>query len=261
LIKGFSPVFLVSLRFFVGGIFFVFFVKFPRKELLQLFLLSFTLHAIPLSLTAISIQYIDAALASLTTQLDVPFAWILSVIFLKEKISSMQIFGLLLSFVGMYLVADSPEFLGQTYPLLALIVASFMYGVASIQVKKMTLSPGTMTAWSYVISAPFTLVMSLLLEGKTTYTNIDHSIAVWFWFFALTFLSLFAFYIWSQLLQKVEVSQVVSFTILIPLSSLGFSYMLLGETTHQQALLGGILTMLGVAVQVGVFRKFTQTSG
>ena len=91
LTKGVPPLLLVHLRFAIGALILLPWLKPLGDNKLKVFWLSLTLHSIPVTLTAVAVGKVDASLASLTTQLDVPFSWLLCVIFLKEKLINQQI--------------------------------------------------------------------------------------------------------------------------------------------------------------------------
>ena len=71
---------LTCIRFAFGALLFIPFVKRPKKDWGKLVLLSMTLYGFPLTATCYAIQTIDASIAALTSQLDVPFAWLFSIV-------------------------------------------------------------------------------------------------------------------------------------------------------------------------------------
>jgi O-acetylserine/cysteine efflux transporter len=248
--NGFEPIFLVAMRFLLGGSLLVFFVRIPHRDFLKLLLLSLTFYSVPIVLTSVSIKYVDASLAAFTTILSVPFAWALSVVFLQEKVSKYQLLGLFISCFGVSMLASSPEFYSYLPALFALVASAFLYAVASVQIKSINLRASTITAWAYMISFPFTLLASLSLEQNHYFSKVEHSFVVWFAFAALAVCSLVAFYLWSKLLQDLEVSKIVPLTLLIPVFSLVFSYFILGEVTHIKSLMGSFIIVIGVGVQM-----------
>ena len=250
--KGLSPLFIVTARFYLGTFLLIKFVKIPKKYLLKLFFLSFTLYSIPITLTAIAVKHVDASIAALTTLLDVPFAWILSVIILKEKIILKQCIGLILSSLGLFFVVKSPEISGFGVYFFLLIFASFLYGLAAIQIKFIDLDAKTITACSYLVAAFTMSLISVIFEDKATYLPQISFVDYFPVLLILTLMSLIAFYIWSNLLKKHPVNEIVSYTLLIPVSSLIIGYFLIGETTHPKAFLGGLITITGVWLQTRV---------
>jgi O-acetylserine/cysteine efflux transporter len=262
ILQGLAPLFIVAARFIIGAVCLSFFIKLPHKDIGKLILLSFTLHIIPVSLTSVAIEHVDSSIAALTVLLDVPFAWLLSVLVLKEKIALRQCIGLLLSSVGLFSVAWSPEISGLGGYFLLLVLASFLYGLASIQIKFIDLDAKTITVWSYIIAGPVVFLFIFLTDKESLSIPEGLEFAKFFpTLILLTLSSLVAFYIWSKLLKKYPVNEIVSYTLLIPISSLVLSYILLAETTHWQALLGGIITIAGVWFQLSHSSKKNKATG
>ena len=215
-----------------------------------------------MSLTSVAIEHVDSSIAALTALLDVPFAWFLSVLLLKEKIVLKQCIGLLLSSVGLFYVAYSPEISGLGIYFLLLVVASFLYGLASIQIKFIDLDARIITVWSYIIAGPIVFLFVFFTDREAL--SIPDGLEITKFLptlFALTLSSLVAFYIWSKLLKKYPVNEIVSYTLLIPISSLVLSYIMLAETTHWQALLGGLITIAGVWFQLSNSNNKNKSKG
>jgi O-acetylserine/cysteine efflux transporter len=247
---------LVATRFFVGCLFLLPFVKPPRGEWLQVFLVAITLFALPLALTNYAIKHIDASIVALASQLEVPFAWILSVIFLKEKISLRQSIGLLISFLGIYLLTKTPEVakVENIHALIILIFVSFSYGVASIQLKFLRSNAATITVWSFFFSFLLTAAAALYWEPfsemQMVFLPLNLAVTI-----LTALLSMYAFYLWTVLVSGNEVTEVVPMIMLVPVSTMTFAYLLLGETTDISAILGGAVTIVGVGLQTLQFSR------
>lgn len=56
--------------------------------------------------------------------------------------------------------------------------------------------------------------------------------------------------LWYPLMRKYAVNQVVPYTLLIPALTVGVSYLILGDRLDWQSVLGGVTTIVGVAVIV-----------
>ncbi len=258
MLAGTPPLGMVALRFFLGFILFIPFVPAPKNEWLGLGLLSLTLFSLPLALTNYAIAHLDSAIVALASQLEVPFAWLLSVIFLKEGVTRRQGLGLVISFLGIYLLTMTNEVasVDNIHALVLLVFVSFLYGMASIQLKFLRSNPATITVWSFFFSFLLTGLGAALYEPWEEITRVFSPVN-----FGITALlaalSMFAFYLWTHLLAKNEVNAVVPFIMLVPISTLCFAYLLLGETTELSAQLGGLVTLVGVALQTIAPQKKT----
>ena len=64
-------------------------------------------------LTFTGLSILDASLAIIIVHLEVPFAVILAAVILKEKPGLQRLFGMLISFAGIALIAGQPNLQGQ----------------------------------------------------------------------------------------------------------------------------------------------------
>jgi drug/metabolite transporter (DMT)-like permease len=72
---------------------------------------------------------------------------------------------------------------------------------------------------------------------------------VWLSIAFLSFLcTVFAFVIWFWALQRMEASQVSSFTYLVPLFGVSFSQVILGEPITLALIIGGTILLSGVYI-------------
>lgn len=249
-VKDLPPFYFTSLRVLFMGLLGVFFVKVPKKDWFKLSLLSFCLFGLPLGLTTYAVTGMDASLVALFTELEVPFALILGAIILKDKLNLVQVIGLIISFFGIYLVSQSPEIsITNIYPFFAALLAALSYACAFILTKYISLDSFSMTIWSCLLACPWSLLLSFIFQEShellypTTKTGIIS-------FIISSFFSLIGFGLWNMLLKNYKVSQVVPMAMLVPVASLLFSYLILGEATHLMAIGGGVLTLIGVFCQI-----------
>ncbi len=100
------------------------------------------------------------------TLFNVPFATILAVFFLKETLGWKRILGLLLSFVGIGILAFDPK--GFTYlnGLTLVLVSAFFYATGTIFMKRLKgVHPLTLQAWILLIGFPFLISVSYFYES------------------------------------------------------------------------------------------------
>lgn len=229
----------------------VFAVGVPQKHKLRLLMLSTTLFAFTLGGTAIALQFVDSSITSLIIELEVPFSFLLGALILKEKTTNMQWMGMALAFVGIYFIFDSPEVHSDNFSSIALLLlVSLSYAIAAIQVKYIDLSPFTITTWSSLFAMPQCFLVSLFLEESPLQRVAEASLSTWLLILAAAMTGVVALHFWNLLLKIYPLNQVVPFVMLIPVVALISSYFILGETTHYLALIGGAITLCGVAFQV-----------
>lgn len=250
-----TPLLSVGIRLFFMSLLSLPFLNFPkgRKEWGKLTLIGITLFVLPFGLTSIAVLYVDASIAALITELEVVFGVILTRIFLHEPIRPLQIFGMLLAFFGVYLIIYSPEVhIDNLWAILLLVIVAFSYAAAALQVREVnqSLSSFSVTGWSCILSVPWLFLSSYWLERDQWIPLGMVSTQAWVCIGVMAVVSLLGLYIWNDLLKRFSVNAVLPFGMLIPLSALVFSYFLLGETTNLLAMVGGLLTIVGVKIQL-----------
>jgi O-acetylserine/cysteine efflux transporter len=187
---------------------------------------------------------------AIITQLGVPFATLLSVLMLGEVVRWRRITGIALSFIGVAILGFDPQ-IGDRWESVALVTASAFFGALGlIIVKKLKdFGPAELLGWTYLISLPPLLAVSLVLERPDWGSLFTVSWQAWgSLLFAALAASLFAHTGYFRLVQRYPVTSVAPLTTLSPVFSIFFGVMLLGDRLTGRILLGGICTLIGVLI-------------
>jgi O-acetylserine/cysteine efflux transporter len=249
-IGHFPPILLMALRFAVTALVLVWFVKPPRGLLARLFGIAMISAAIQYSLTFTGLKSLDASVAALVVQLEVPFLVLLGVVLLKERPGLRKWLGIALAFLGVALIAGEPR-LGNAWAALLLVVGgAFAWALGQVLIRALPRIDGlTVTAWIAVFATPQLLVMSLLFED-------DHLAAVrsagWVVWAAVIYLGVvmtaLGYSLWYSLVRRHPISLIAPFLLLLPVFSVLGGVLFLGEALTWQTLLGGAIVIAGVAV-------------
>lgn len=187
---------------------------------------------------------------AIMTQLGVPFATLLSVAMLGEQVRWRRITGIALSFVGVVIIGFDPQ-IGDRWESVALVVASAFFGALGlIIVKKLRdFGPAELLGWTYLISLPPLLAVSLAIE----HPSFDQLRGVsWQAWGALLFSALVASLIahtgYYTLVQRYPVTSVAPLTTLSPVFSIVLGVLLLDDQLTSRILCGGACTLLGVLI-------------
>jgi O-acetylserine/cysteine efflux transporter len=183
-------------------------------------------------------------------QLGVPFATILSIIFLHETVGWRRWTGIALSFAGIVVIGFDPRVIHYMNGFLAVVIAALVGSVSSILMRQTKGVPTfQMQAWIATISWPTLMVMSLVFEGGQWQAVQTATLQDWSGIAYTALLSsLVAHAGFYYMLQRYEVSKISPFTLLSPLFTVIFSVLLLGEQLTWRIILGGVITLMGVAV-------------
>ncbi|MBS0271435.1 MAG: EamA family transporter [Proteobacteria bacterium] len=239
----------------------------PEKSLWKYFLCSFFLLALYLVLFGFGLQSeIGAGLSAFFLQTQVVFVIICCFFILGEKPTWFQVMGLLISFVGVYLLTttSSPAqvpFKGVIFLLLSCV--SFGIGIALSKKYKIG-SNMTDVTWLSIAAAVPLLFFCLVVEGpsQTFHSIIDISMtAVLCILFAVIFSTIWATYLWLSLLQKVPASSMTPFMLLLPVFSIILSYVFTGESVTLIQLMAGSFIILGVVFSQGLHQRILPLIG
>lgn len=248
-IAHFPPILLMSFRFAVAALALVWFVKPPLGDLNKICGVAFVVAAVQYSLTFTGLTGIDASVAALVVQLEVPFLVLLGALFLKERPSLRKWLGILLAFFGVALIAGEPKVESAWLCLLLVVGGALVWAVGQVMVRRLQRVDGlAMTAWIAVFATPQLLVMSLIFEENQVTAVREADWVVWS---TVVYLGLvmtaFGYGMWYTLVRRHPVSTVAPFLLLLPVFSVMGGVGLLGEQLTARLLLGGAIVIGGVA--------------
>ncbi len=198
---------------------------------------------------------LDVSTAVVAIQMGVPFSVVLGTIFLKDQIGMWRTMGLCIAFMGLMLLAGTPNVSEQWVPFLLAVAGAFCWASSNIYAKTLEetrIIP--IIAWSSLTALPQLAAASLILESNhieliiNTPFNAGAGII-----YSAIISTIVAYGLWYHLLRLYPVSQVTPFSLLIPFIGIGLSVALLGEELKPDMILGACVTMVGVAVIV--FRR------
>lgn len=263
-VDRFPPVFLSFLRFLIVGLAVLPWLRIRRGEMRWLLTAAICSGGLQFALmfmgVALSGNMSSVAIAG---QLGVPFATLLSIMLLGERIRWRRWLGISLAFAGIMVIGFSPQVLASARGLLLVVTAAFVGAVGLVAIKRVhELEPLELQAWLAWASLPLLLPLSLLLEhGQLeSLTRADRT----GWaalFYSAVVASLFAHTAYFALVRRYPVSSVAPLTVLAPLCSVLFSVLLLGDVLDWRMVVGGLMTLSGVAVIIAREGKAAAAAG
>jgi len=249
----FPPVFLTCLRFLIVGLAVWPWLRFRRGEMRWLLTAASCSGGLQFALmysgVALSGNMSSVALGS---QLGVPFATLLSVTVLGERIHWRRWLGIGTAFAGVALISFSPEVFRSWPGLLLVVVAAFVGAVGIVAIKRVReLEPLELQAWLAWGSVPLLLPLSLLLEdGQLVSLGQAGPVGWGALLYSAVLASLVAHTAYFALIRRYPVTSVAPVTVLAPLFSVFFAVLLLGDVLDGRMIVGGLLTLTGVTVIV-----------
>lgn len=189
----------------------------------------------------------SAILASLAPVFMALLAWL----FLKEKITRRQLFGIALAFTGSILVATNGSFdFLQLEPTrlwgdLLILLTGLVWGLYNISLKKLL---GKYSAMSVLTSSTLAgtifLLPSLLMELPLKLDAVDS----WGWvhiFYLGLFASALAYLLWNTALTKVSTITAGAYLYLLPVITVIFAFFFLHEIPGYFTIIGGVMALVG----------------
>ena len=246
----FPPLMLVAARFFLVAAILAPFVPIPRAHLKEIMQLSLTLGVLHFTLMFTALRYVDAAVAGICIQTQVPFSALLAAILFKDKLGWRRALGMVVAFAGVAVLAGEPRTGSPLWGVAMVVAAALVWAIANIQIKRMGNVDGfALNAWLALFSAPQLALLSLLVEEG----QIEALTAAdWRGFGAIAYQAIIVvivcYGLWFRLLRQYTVNQVVPWTLLVPLYAVLFGVLILDEQATWNLLVGGAMTVLGVAV-------------
>lgn len=255
-----GPVWLIEMRLLLAGLFLLpIFLRLGLKRYLKNNLILLTIigcfnFALPFLLFAFASLFLPAGFTSILNSTTPLFALLITSIWFQEKLSPEKITGFLLGFIGV-IVLVSGRIIGSTDvfmpAILAGLSAALMYAIVAPYIKKYLsdvppLAVSTISQLSGAILLlplmPFTIP-----EANPTVVVILSVIGL------ALFSTTLAYLIYFRLLNNIGVTKTLTVTYLIPLFSMLWGAMILGESITISMLLGCGLILLGIAIANNLF--------
>lgn len=272
----FPPFFCAALRFAVMAIPVVLFVRFPRVQFRW-----FLLYAVGFGVLQFAFLFLamhlgmPTGLASLVLQTSAPFTVILGVLFLRERMSPLQVIGIAVAVGGMVVIGidratHSSLGVGAVGPMLLTVLGGLGWAFGNIG-SRQAVSTGTartgpglrsddplrMTLWMSVVPPIPFLILSVIVDGPTagldSLTTLgSHSGILALVGLAYTVLlgTIAGSGLWTMLLSKYPASRVAPMSLLVPVVGITAAWALLGETPGVVEVIGAVVVILGCAVGV-----------
>jgi drug/metabolite transporter (DMT)-like permease len=179
---------------------------------------------------------------------------LLSLVFLKERLSRKSVLGIVLSVIGVSIIVTrgSWEVVRQSqYNLgdLILLSTQMSWGVYTIYGRQLMLqiSPLAATTYAYLSGALWLIVASCVLE-RHQWDFAATSWASWIAIIYQTVLGTFAHFWFYDAVSTIGPSRAGIFLNLVPVMAIGIAYLFLNETITFAHVLGGGIVLSGILV-------------
>ena len=246
----FPPYLLMGMRFTIPALILVWWFPLPKGLYFDLFKVSLIGNALQYGLTYTGLNIIDASSAVLLIQLEVPFGIIIAFFLLKEIPTLKNIVGLVIAFIGVFILTGAPNLEGKYVGVLLILSGAFTWALGAVMAKPLSKKIGAfaLMTWLCVFSGPMLLLVSLVFDGNPMQYIVAANLNSWL---TVIFLGFFmqpiGYAAWYYVLKKYPINKVMPVLLILPVTGLITSIFLLGEDPPKQVFLGGLVIISGVA--------------
>ena len=247
---SFPPILLNGLRWSLSGILMCYFFPFPKKFIKQMLIISFIGCTIQYSLSFYGLKILDGASATLFMQAEIPFGILIAFFILGEKPPLKNIIGLLIAFIGIFILSGNPDLEGKLIGIFFILGGAFLWSFAQVLAKDISEKIGglALTAWLGIFAGPQSILASFFIEGNTFDHILNATPKAWL---ILIYLGLImncvGYSIWYTLLRKYPVNNVMPVLLLFPITGLLTAIFILKEKPNAYAYIGGAIIIMGVS--------------
>ena len=245
------PLLFTGLRFVLLSLVLWPLLRVPRDQLPTVIAIAMCMGGVHFGFMYVGLAFADDISAvAIAAQLVVPFAALLGVMVLGERIGWRRVTGMLMAFGGVAWLGFDPRVMSYL-PALGLVVVGALGAAVGITLMKRLrgVSPLALQAWVGVVGAPALLAMSWWLESGQVHALANAPALVWGAIaFSALGASLVAHGSLYWLLQRHDVSFISPLTLLTTVFAAGFGVWLMGDILTSRMLLAGGVTLAGVAI-------------
>lgn len=250
-VNEFPPIFFTGLRFVLLAAVLAPFLKVEKGQMANIALVSVALGSVHFALfyTGLSLSE-NVSIVAVAVQLGVPFATLLSVFFLGERIGIWRSLGIGLAFSGVMIIGFDPAALDDLDGLVLVLLAAFVAAIGTVVMRRMkNVGVFQLQAWVAMLSWPVLFALSAVGESGQMAALQAASWQGWGGvIYTALGASLFGHAGMFYLLQRYEVSQTAPLTLLAPVFGMIFGITVWGDALTLRIGVGALITLFGIFI-------------
>lgn len=258
------PILFTGLRFFLLSMILLPFLKLHAGQMRSIIIISLTMGGVHFALFYMGLAAAhDVSTVAIASQLGVPFVTIMSILFLGEEVHWKRWTGIGVSFLGVMIIGFDPTVFLYLNGLALVILAAFVGAVAMIYMRRLNgVGIFELQAWIALLSWPVLVPLTLLMEQGQAEAMGNASWAAWGGvLYTALGASLVGHAGMYYLLQRYQVTQTAPLTLMSPVWGVFFGITILGDTLTPRIIIGGAMTLIGVAIVSSRQKQLVDTGG
>jgi O-acetylserine/cysteine efflux transporter len=170
---------------------------------------------------------------------------------LKERPGIKNILGIIIAFIGLFVLLGAPNLEGKLIGVLLLLFGAFTWSLGMVMAKPLSKKIGgfAVTAWVSLFCGPMLLLGSFIFDGNTINYFLSADSKGWL---IVAYLSLImqplAYGTWYHVIGRNPIHKVMPMMLLLPLTGLSTAIFLLGEEPTKQVFVGGAIILFGIGM-------------
>lgn len=244
---------ILGLRYGITGLLFIPFMKWPGlKQAAMITSVGILIGLLHQGLLYLGLAVMPSGLMSILMQSVVIFSTLIGWLVFKETIGWRTWTGIAIGILGVSVLIGVPQDL--SLPVLGFVFAissAVFSALGNVMIKKVgSVHPLTYIALMNLPISPFIMLSSMAIEGTEwmeNAANLNWTILGCVLFYQSVIVA-FSHIIWQRLMSTYAMSEVVPWTLLIPVFGVASAALLLHEPITATIVIGGGLTIAGVGI-------------
>lgn len=245
------PLLFIALRFFAISVLVAPFIRWHPGQMRYVFAIAISGGSAHFGLMILGLDWAgDIAPIAIAVQLGVPFATLLSVIFLGERLGIWRLSALVISFAGIVVIGFDPGVFTYIGAVLMVAAAAFMWALSAMFMRKVQGVPVyDMQGWIAVMTWPVVLVWSLAVEPMPLQALSNTGVMGWgAVVYTVLGVSLIGHAALYWIVQRHEITSLAPILLLAPIVGVAGGVLLLGDALTWRMVVGGAMTLAGVLI-------------
>lgn len=240
-----------ALRYFIVAAMLAPLLRWHRGQMHLVGLIALCAGSLSFGLTNVGLGMAkDVAPVAIAVQLSVPFATLLAVLFLGERLTFSRLGALAITFAGVAVMGFDPAIMEYGAALLWVVAGALATAATTILMRKVTGIPiYQMQAWLSMLAWPPLVLASAVFDGPPiealSRMTASVAMAVAWMVVCASLIGQAAYY---QLMQRHEVNLTGPFMLLAPVLAAAGGVLFLGDVITWRMVVGGTLALAGVLI-------------